>query len=171
MNIRQQRTGIGGQSMSNDFYASPQGAMAMHGVGRNLGRAEGWRNGYDEGLSEGVALGRRQTNEAIQPQLNQLISRVHGLEARIRMDNQNYFALAVVALSSIESLGSASHEQQVTFVKAYLRLCKEAADKKLFAMPPDANQEFARANPVLANFVRETFATAMQQEANRFPRP
>ena len=73
--------------MSNDFYASPQGAMAMHGAGRNLGRSEGWRDGYDEGIAEGVALGRRQAQEAVQPQIDQAGRKLIVHRER-RIDNQ-----------------------------------------------------------------------------------
>jgi hypothetical protein len=153
--------------MSNDFYSSPQGAMAMHGAGRNLGHDEGWRVGYDEGVAEGI----RQANAVSQPQINRLANRIRELEANTWTDRAKRFELIVVALSAVEALGSASQEQHIAFVKAYLRLSKEATDKKLLAMTPDANPEFARAHPDLAKFVNTTFATAMQQRANHSPSP
>ena len=157
--------------MTKGFYSSFQGSMAMHGAGRRLGQDEGWRSGYDEGLAEGIALGRRQANDANQPQLNDLITRVRDLEARSWTDRERYLALTVVAIAAVESLGDAPQEQQIVFLKAYLRLCKEAADKKLLASPPDANPDFARANPAVAQFLKATFAMAMQQEADHAPSP
>ena len=157
--------------MSNDFYSSVHGAMAMHGAGRDLGHDEGWRAGYDEGLAEGLAHGRRQANEASQPQLTQLANRVRELEAKTWTDRAKMFELLVVAMSAVEALGSASPDQHISFVKTYLRLSKEATDKKLLAVTPDANPEFARAHPAIAQFVNTTFATAMQQRANHSPSP
>ena len=153
--------------MSNDFYSSPQGAMAMHGAGRNLGHDEGWRVGYDEGVAEGI----RQANAVSQPQINRLANRIRELEANTWTDRAKRFELIVVALSAVEALGSASPDQHISFVKAYLRLSKEATDKKLLAVTPDANPEFARAHPAIAQFVNTTFATAMQQRVNHSPSP
>ena len=157
--------------MSNDFYASPQGAMAMHGVGRNLGHDEGWRVGYDEGLAEGLALGRRQANEVSQPQLNQLANRVRELEARTWTDREKYFALAVVAMASIESLESATQAQQLAFLTAYSRLVTEAKGKQLLGTAPHASSEFERGNPVAAKFLHSMLALAMQPQADHSPSP
>ncbi|UIF85743.1 hypothetical protein [Cupriavidus sp. UYPR2.512] len=155
--------------MSNDFYASPQGAMAMHGAGRNLGRSEGWRDGYDEGIAEGVALGRRQAQEATQPQIEQLLSQVRALEDRTWTDREKYFAFAVVGLAAIESLGSASQEQQLAFLTAYNRLLSEAKAKQLLNIAPHASDAFERGNPVAAKFLRSMLAIAMQPQADHSP--
>lgn len=148
--------------MSDDFYTSSQGSMAMHGAGRRLGQTEG----YNEGLAEGIALGRQQANDTYQPQLNQLIQRVRELEARTWTDREKYFAMAVVALSAIESLGSATKHQQLAFLTAYHRLVSEAKNKQLLDTPPHSNPEFERANPVAAQFLNSMLATAMQSQAD-----
>lgn len=155
--------------MSNDFYASPQGAMAMHGAGRNLGRSEGWRDGYDEGIAEGVALGRRQAQEAAQPQIEQLLNQVRALEARTWTDREKYFAFAVVGLAAIDSLGSASREQQLAFLTAYNRLLGEAKSKQLLSTAPHASNDFERGNPVAAKFLRSMLAVAMQPQTDHSP--
>ncbi len=153
--------------MSKGFYSSFQGSMAMHGAGRRLGQDEGWRAGFDEGVAEGI----RQANAVSQPQLNELATRVRNMEAQTWTDREKYLSLVVVSIAAVESLGAAPQEQQVAFLKSYLRLCKEAADKKLLATPPDANPAFARTNPAVAQFLKATFELAMQQETDHSPSP
>lgn len=153
--------------MSKGFYSSFQGSMAMHGAGRRLGQDEGWRAGYDEGVAEGI----RQANAVSQPQLNELATRVRNMEAQTWTDREKYLSLVVVSIAAVESLGAAPQEQKISFLKSYLRLCKEAADKKLLATPPDANPAFARTNPAVAQFLTATFELAMQQEADHSPSP
>lgn len=157
--------------MSSDFYASPQGAIAMHGAGRNLGRSEGWRDGYDEGLAEGVALGRRQAQEAAQLLIDQLHSQVRTLEARTWIDREKYFAVSVVGLAAIEALGSASREQQLAFLTAYNRLLGEAKSKRLLSTAPHASDDFERGNPIAAKFLRLMLAVAMQPQADHSSNP
>ena len=165
--------------MSSDFYASPHGAMAMHGAGRNLGRSEGWsegwRDGYDqgiaEGIAEGIALGRRQAQEAAQPQIDQLFGQVRALEARSWTDREKFFAFSVVGLAAIESLGSATQEQQLAFLTAYNRLLGEAKSKQLLRAAPHISDDFERGNPIAAKFLRSMLAIAMQPQTHHSPSP
>lgn len=140
--------------MSDDYWNSPDAAIAMGHVGKQAGLREGFQHGRDQGFHEGAAA-MQEAAATLQQQLDQLAHEKGELQELAN-------GLVMIVTASMAALSTATDAQQAAFAKAYIAKSDETIGQGALRVSPHADSRFAARFPTTTRFVRETLEAVLR---------